>query len=311
MEFSAWAGRRVLHWLAPVCVLFAALAAVIALHNYRAVRNLFAADPPSPLLAAPQSTGIAGLESVSFKSNDGITLSAWYVPSSNHAAVVIADGTNSDRASMLAEIRLLARSGFGVLAFDWPGLGHNGGTIRWDSQARAALEGTLDWLSHRADVAPQRIGGLGFSIGADIMAQVAADDLRLQAVVLEAPPPDFEDYIRLHNSRWGPLSAWPAHWAIRDSGLLDPAIAPVAVIGRIAPRPVLLLAGSLDREVSPEMVRRVIESARDPKALWIVPGAQHGNYSQAAPDEYAQRLSAFFARELQSRGAVSAVKPQS
>jgi dipeptidyl aminopeptidase/acylaminoacyl peptidase len=279
---------------------FTGLAATIAVRNYRAARNEFEADPPSRLLDAPQSTGIAAIQSVSIESPDGFDLSAWYAASTNRAAVVVVHGTNSDRASMLAEIRLLARDGYGVLAFDWPGLGRSGGHVRWDGQARRALTAAIDWVSRRPDVDPARIGGLGFSMGAYVMAQVAAADSRLRAVVLEAPPSDFTEYIRLHNTKWGPLGEWPAAWAFRGTGLLDQAVAPVNLVKQIAPRPVLFLGGSADREISPQMVMKLYALACAPKAIWIVPGAHHGDYSLVAAGEYERRLSDFYARELGS-----------
>jgi pimeloyl-ACP methyl ester carboxylesterase len=133
-----------------------------------------------------------------------------------------------------------------------------------------------------------------------MMTQVAAQDPRLRAVVLEAPPPSFDDYIRLHCTRWGILSEWPARWAIRDSGLLDTAVEPVKLIDKIAPRPVLILAGSLDHDVSAALVTKLYDAARDPKALWIVDGAQHGGYIDVAAAEYARRLTDFFAKGLRS-----------
>jgi fermentation-respiration switch protein FrsA (DUF1100 family) len=35
------------------------------------------------------------------------------------------------------------------------------------------------------------------------------------------------------------------------------------------------------------------QAAREPKALWIVPGAGHGEYEQAAPEEYRTRVITF------------------
>lgn len=299
---STSSSRRWVLWLALVSFTLGVLATTIAVRNYRAARNEFEADPPSPLLSDPRLSGIDTLESVSIESPDRVRLSAWYQPSTNRAAIVVAHGTNSDRASMLPEIRDLARNGYGVLAFDWPGLGHSGGQVRWDGQARRALIAAIDWVSRRSDVDPARIGGLGFSMGAYIMAQVAAADPRLRAVVLAAPPSDFEDYIRLHNSKWGPLGTWPATWAFRDTGLLDMAVAPVNLVQRIAPRPVMFLGGSADREIAPQMVLKLYALAGEPKVVWIVPGAHHGDYSVVAPEEYARRLADFFARELQIPG---------
>ncbi len=149
-------------------------AAYVGWHNYHSIHNLFEADPPSPLLDSPARTGVANITTVSITAADSPELAAWYVPSTNGAAVVVTHGTNGDRSMMLPEIRVLARAGFGVLAFDWPGLGRSGGNVRWNAQARHALGAAIDWLASRKDVDPARIGGLGFSIGGYVMTQVAA-----------------------------------------------------------------------------------------------------------------------------------------
>jgi alpha-beta hydrolase superfamily lysophospholipase len=275
-----------------------AAAASIAIHNYRSMHGLLEADPPSPLLRTPERTGIPGLRTVSFAMSNGIRLAAWYAPPRNRAAVIVTHGTNSDRSTMLPELRVLAHAGYGVLGFDWPGLGDSGGHVRWDGQARAALTRAIDWLSSQPDVDPARIGGLGFSIGAFIMAQVAAQDRRLSAVVLEAPPPDYDDYIRINHGRWGFLSQWPARWALRGSGMLDPAVQPLQLIGRISPRPLLMLAGSRDREIPAASVVKLFGVAREPKTLWVVPIAEHGGYVEVAADAFARRIPAFFGDAL-------------
>jgi dipeptidyl aminopeptidase/acylaminoacyl peptidase len=272
-------------------------AAFIASRNYRGAHSLLEADPPSPLLNFPERTGIDGLKSVSFASHDKLKLSAWYKPPTHGAVVIVTHGTNSDRSTMLPELRLLCAAGYGVLAFDWPGLGYSEGVIRWDGQARDALRGAIDWLSALPEVDPRRIGGVGFSIGGFVMAQVAAQDHRLRAVVLEAAPPDFDDYVRLHYTRWGILSEWPARRALRDSGLWGTST-PLNVIDQISPRPVLFLAGSMDGEVSAAMVTKLYNAARDPKTLWVVDGAQHGGYADVAAIEYSHRLVRFFEQGL-------------
>ncbi len=275
-------------------------AALIAWRNYHGMHSLLEADPPAPMLAAPQLAGIANLTAVTFVSGDGLRLAAWYVPSREGAAVVIAHGTNSDRSAMLAEIRLLADAGFGVLAFDWPGLGGSEGKIRWDGQARRALVAAVDWLASRPEVDSRRIGGLGFSIGGFVLTQVAARDPRLRAVVLEAPPPNYEDYLEVHCRHWGPLSLWAGRQAIRDSGLLDPDFEPVKLIAGIAPRPVLILGGTKDSEIPAPLVQKLYDAARDPRSLWIVAGAGHGDYFLVAATEYTQKLTGFFRTNLRS-----------
>jgi pimeloyl-ACP methyl ester carboxylesterase len=291
-------GKIILGVVATLFAICACLASLVGARNYRAARALFEADPPSPLLKHPDQVGVADLQGISFESAQGIHLAGWYAPSRNRAAVIITHGTNSDRASMLVEIRLLAQAGFGVLAFDWPGLGESDGPIRWDLSSRGALTAAIDWLTRRSDVDPERIGGLGFSIGGFVMAQVAATDHRLHAVVLESPPGNFQDYVRLHYTKWSFISKWPALYALRGSALLDHSEAPSQMVREISPTPALFIVGSADHEVSPEMVEKLYETARQPKSLWVVPGADHGGYAQVAATEYGSRLKQFFSDNL-------------
>ena len=290
--------RAVLHSLLLVLLIGAVLAAMIATRNYRAAHSLVEADPPAAVLATPEATGISGLQNVTFLTRDQLRLTAWYRAPSDGSVVIVTHGTNSDRSSMLPELRLLTDAGFGVLAFDWPGLGTSQGTIRWDGQARRALTAAIDWVSTQPGVDPARIGGLGFSIGANLMTEVAGQDARLRAVILEASVPAFADYMNLHFTRWGVLSEWPARWALRDSGLFETGFEPVRWVPRISPRPVLMLGGTEDGDIAPELVRKLYAAAGEPKAIWIVPGAHHGGYSEVAAAEYTKRLTDFLANSL-------------
>ena len=208
---------------------------------YHGAHSEIEADPPSPVLQRPSAAGIANMQPVSFVTRDGLRIAAWYVASKNRAAVIVAHGTNSDRASMLPEIRILSDAGFGVLAFDWPGLGESAGTIRWGSAARNALGSAVDWTESRPDVDACRIGGLGFSMGGYMLTQVAARDPRFRALVLESVPSDFDSFVRSHASKWGPLSAWPARWALRETELFAADRTAAHLIGDISPRPLLIV----------------------------------------------------------------------
>ena len=286
---------------AIACAVFAAVCAVsagyISVRNYHWARSEIEADPPSPLLKHPEATGL-NLQTVSFVSRSGLHIAAWDVPSTNRAAVIVAHGTNSDRASMLDEISLLSAAGFGVLAFDWPGLGESEGRILWGSDARDALSSAIDWLSLKTDVDRNRIGGLGFSMGGFMLTQVAARDLRLRAIALDSAPSDFDTFISLHYSRWGPLSVWPARWALRGSDLFAADHSAVRLIGEIAPRPILIIGQSDDSEIPLVMTQRLFDSAREPKTLWIIEGREHGRYQEAAGAEYGRRLRDFFTDNL-------------
>jgi uncharacterized protein len=191
-----------------------------------------------------------------------------------------------------------------VLAFDWPGDGDSEGRgdIHYGLIERDALTAALTWVAARPEVDPNRIGGLGFSIGGFLMTQVAALDPRLRAIVIEAAPPDYEEYLRRLHRRWSFVSEWPAYWAVRNTGLVPGRMSPREVIGEISPRPILIIGGALDEDVSPAMVNELYAAAREPKSVWLVPGAHHGGYWQAAAEDYQRHLLGFFNSGLLSNG---------
>jgi pimeloyl-ACP methyl ester carboxylesterase len=131
-------------------------------------------------------------------------------------------------------------------------------------------------------------------MGGYLLAQVAARDARFRAIVLESAPDDFESFLRIHFSKWGPLSEWPARWALRKTDLLAADRTAALLIGEISPRPLLIIAQAGDPVVTAEMTQKLYESARAPKSLWMIQGGGHGSYLEAAQGEYQRCLQDFF-----------------
>ena len=124
----------------------------------------------------------AAHENISFKTSDGLELQGWYVPSKNGAAVIAFPGRSGPRA----HTRMLVSHGYGVLLFDRRGEGKSEGDSNmfgWggDKDILAAVE----FLKARPDVDPGRIGGIGLSVGGELMLQAAAETDELAAVVSE------------------------------------------------------------------------------------------------------------------------------
>lgn len=281
-----------------LCALGLLFALRVAVRSYLGEMSDFERAPPTEISKHPERCALAGLQEVAFRHPDGIKLAGWYVPSGNRAAIVLVHGTNSDRSSLLDETRILVGAGFGVLAFDLPGQGASEGHTRWGRGERLAVSAAVDWLTTRTDVDPNRIGGFGLSLGGYILAQAAVDEPRLRSIVLSATPTDVVEETRLASGRWGLLSELPAVWALRRSGMPFAEMRPIDVISRVAPREVFIIGGELDRWVPPRMTRSLYEAAVQPKSLWILARGSHGGYVTTAPQEYAARLSEFFARSL-------------
>jgi dipeptidyl aminopeptidase/acylaminoacyl peptidase len=273
-------------------------AVLVAVRSYLGERSDFERWPPSQISAHTAATGIAGLEQVSFRSTDGTAIAGWYVPSRNRAAVVLVHGTNADRAALLAETRILAHAGFGALALDLPGQGASGGRSQWGAAERHAVSAAVGWLAEREDVDPDRIGGLGVSLGGVIVLQTAVSEPRLEAVALVATPSDVMTETRLASGRWGWLSSEPAAWALELHGDYVRELQPVEIIAALAPRPVMIIGGQLDTWVPPSMESELYAAAREPKVLWIVPGGHHADFAAIDLREYSARLTEFFSGAL-------------
>ena len=73
--------------------------------------------------------------------------------------------------------RMLVRHGYGVLVFDRRGEGASDGdpnAFGW--AASRDLAAAQAFLAARPDVDPERIGGLGLSVGGETLLQAAAED---------------------------------------------------------------------------------------------------------------------------------------
>ncbi len=245
----------------------------------------------------PPDAAAAGFAPVAFDVAEVGTMRGWYAPARTGAAVVVAHGSGGDRRAVLDVALALARGGHGVLLFDWPGHGESEGAMRVGAPERRALRAAVDYLCARPDVAGGRVGAYGFSMGALIVAQVAADDGRVRAVALAAPPSDVRAYTLREYAPQGRAAQWGALLGVRLGGLRLDDPQPIALVPRIAPRPLLIVTGEADAAATPATARALYAAAGEPKRLWVVAGAGHGGYGEAARD-YGERIRAFFDEAL-------------
>ncbi|MBZ4421952.1 alpha/beta fold hydrolase [Myxococcus sp. RHSTA-1-4] len=252
--------------------------------------------PPRVPAERPEATGeLAGLEDVAFTTPDGLTLRGWYVPSRNRAAVVLVHGFTGNRAQLLFEARALARAGHGVLMFDLRAHGESDGDrVMWGDGERRDVTAALDFVSARPDVDPARVGLFGFSMGGTTALLVAGADTRVKAVAAAGAYPALEADVYSGYGRWGPLSAEPVLWTLRRAGVDVDAVRPIDGMCRIQGRPLLLVNGDVDPDAPAKLQASLFRAACEPKALWVVEGAGHGEYAKVAPEEYERRLRQHF-----------------
>jgi hypothetical protein len=240
----------------------------------------------------PEANIGADYEQVSFTTSDGLTLSGWYVPSKNGAAVIAFPGRNGPQA----QTRMLARHGYGVLLFDRRGQGESEGdphAFGWEGEKD--IKAAIAFLQRRPDVDPERIGGLGLSVGGELMLHAAAETDALKAVVSEGAGSrsvgEFRKMPDATADQHGYETMITAGITLFSNSPPPPLMQDI--VGRIAPRPVFIIWAphGVDTEtLNPEYFK----AAGEPKTLWAIPEAKHVGGLAARPAEYERRVIGFF-----------------
>jgi uncharacterized protein len=126
--------------------------------------------------------------------------------------------------------------------------------------------------------------------------------LPFRAIALESVYPTIELAVR---SRLRHYLGIPGGWLTQmllaqlelRLGVDRSYLRPVEHVGTVG-APVFILSGSADPHPTPAEVVAFYERAKQPKQLWIVPGAAHEDLHATAPAEYETRVGKFLARYL-------------
>jgi len=242
-------------------------------------------------------------ENVSFTTSDGLELEGWYVPSRNGAAVIAFPG----RKGPQRPTRMLVRHGYGVLLFDRRGEGDSEGEPNsWGWGGDRDIKAAVAFLQRRRDVEPGRIGGIGLSVGGEMMLDAAADTDSLAAVVSEGAgarmfTEEMDEDLPGVDKATIVVPAWLKQASIAVFSNQLPPTNLKELVPRIAPRPLLLIAAP-NAPTGEDLNRGYFAAAGEPKTLWEIPESRHVGGLSARPREYERRVVGFFDRALLQRG---------
>ncbi|RKG72069.1 alpha/beta hydrolase [Corallococcus terminator] len=248
----------------------------------------------SPVVRPSGPEALTGLEDVSFQSA-GQVLRGWYRPSRDGTAVVLVHGFAANRTQLLFEAGVLAASGHGVLLFDLHGQGESDGdAIGWGDSEREDVRAALSFVRARPEVTPGRVGLFGFSMGGTTALLVAQEDPRVKAVAAVGAFPDLAGDMGSHYG----ASTWAVLWGLRRAGIDVGAVRPLDGMCRLEGRGLLLINGGSDPDGPQKLGASLYRAACEPRQLWEVPDAAHGEYARKDPEGYARHLREFFDRAL-------------
>jgi uncharacterized protein len=242
-------------------------------------------------------------EEVKVTSRTGALLAGRFFPGRSRATIVVSHGYGGSQDELVPVAAALHDGGLSVFSYDMRGCGRSTGEITFGAREQDDLRSVLDYVTSRDDVDRDRIGALGFSMGASTTLMAAADDERVKAVVDDSGWSDVYSWLRpkaadvfVHpRHRFTPLSMLFVEWR---TGIDFDELKPARVLERIAPRPLLIIHGTADDAVLPADSDENFAAAREPKELWRVEGAVHGATIEPGGPTSSRRVVEFFRKAL-------------
>lgn len=267
--------------------------------------------PPrmSKMECFPEQFGLR-YEKVAFKTADGLTLRGWFIPSPNgpdeERTLLMCHGWGDNKGDLIKFTHFLnSQAGFNLLYFDFRSHGESEGEVTTIGYLETIdFQAAVRFLREKKPHLLKRLGVFGLSMGAAVSCMSMPEYPEIRAGVLESPFTEYRRVVR----QW----AWinlrvpyiPLVWItlvmlrLRVGEPKVDAYSPIRFVGRIAPRPLLVIGGSQDELMPEDDVRNLHAAAKDPKQLWIISGARHGKCHEVAGLEYETRIAGFFNRHL-------------
>lgn len=248
-----------------------------------------------------KSVGAApdGFDTITLITEDGVDLAAWYIAPDNGVAIIVLHGGGGSREDMRGQATMLADHGYGVLALDVRGHGDSEGTVN-----RLGWEGTKDvgaavaFLNAQPNV--DVIGGLGSSMGAEVLLGAASAYPDVRAIVADGATQRCLDELRALESERPLYRNFTARIFFATVELLSGDEPPKPLLDSMneaeSTHFLLIAGGDDDQEVD---FNELFADTVSPRAdLWIAPDASHTQAFRTYRDEYEQRVMTFFEAEL-------------
>ena len=219
-----------------------------------------------------------------------VRLHGLWVPQPDPDAPVLLflHGVHWDVRASAPRMRQLHALGFSVLGIDYRGFGRSSDTMPSDTLVAEDARAAWDWLARTFPDTRRYV--FGHSLGSAIAVQLAHDVPDEAGLIVEGAFTSVADVFRSTSWGWLPIT-----------GLITQRFDAGARIAQVG-SPVLVVHGSEDSMVSPQLGRALYELAMPPKRFVLVQGAVHENTDVVGQQQYREAL-----RELFGLGPVNAI----
>ncbi len=239
----------------------------------------------------------------SVRTTDGLTLRGWYLPTSERRRlIVLVHGMWSSWLEMAALGRDLHRGHYDVLLFDLRGHGQSDPSrLTLGRRERADIRAVMSWARDEG-FTQDRIGWLGYSMGASTLLLEAAQNPGIQVVVMDSPYGNLPELLGRQLSKHSHLPGWfnpgiltAARWVY---GVRTDDLVPIKAARYWGNRPLLLIHGESDSIVPVSQAYQLADAAGSSCSTLMLPGVEHVRAYQTDPEAYVSLIEDFFQDHL-------------
>ncbi len=233
-------------------------------------------------LAAAQGMDDVWIDFKSRETGEAVRLHGLWVPAADPRAPVLLylHGARWDVRGSANRMRRMQELGFAVLGIDYRGFGRSTAELPSESLSYEDARAAWDWLGRQYPDRQRFV--FGHSLGGAIAVHLASEVTDERGLIVEGTFTSIPDVVGSY--KWGWLPVGPLITQRFDAGRRIEKVR----------SPVLVVHGSEDRTIAPELGRKLFEQAAEPKRWLLVEGGSHHNTNSIGQPMYRQALSELF-----------------
>ncbi len=189
-------------------------------------------------------------------------------------------GARWDVRGSSPRMRRMHELGFSVLGVDYRGFGRSSDALPSEASAIEDARAAWDWLANQHPSARRFV--FGHSLGGAIAVQLAAVSPDAAGLIVENSFTSIPDVFKTLRFGWLPLTP-----------LITQRFDAAERIAQVR-APVLVVHGSEDQLIKPELGRALFDKAASPKRFMLVEGGSHHNTNALGQAAYREALAELF-----------------
>lgn len=233
-------------------------------------------------LAAAQGMAEVWIPFTSADTGEAVRLHGLWLGQADADAPVLLylHGARWDVRGSAHRMRRMHELGYAVLGIDYRGFGQSSKGLPSEDLAHEDALAAWRWLAEHHPAAPRHV--FGHSLGGAIAVRLAAEVPDAAGLIVEGSFPSIAEVVG--SFKWGWLPVSPLITQRFDAG---------SRIGSVR-SPVLVVHGSEDQLIRPDLGRALYERAAQPKRWLLVKGGSHHNTNSLGQSQYREAVAALF-----------------